>query len=36
MPKACKFCYYLNSFTCGEPEDCMGCGKCLSEKEKEQ
>jgi len=36
MAKSCKFCYYLNSFTCGDPVDCMGCGRCLTTKEEEK
>ena len=35
MAKACKFCHYLNSFVCGDPEDCMGCGRCGQCRESE-
>lgn len=36
MAPACKFCFYLNSYVCGEPEDCMGCGKCKQSKEAKE
>lgn len=32
MAKACKFCYFLNSFVC-DNVDCQGCGKCEQSKE---
>lgn len=33
MTKACKFCYFLNSFVCDDVNDCIGCGRCLASKE---
>lgn len=35
MSKSCKFCIRLNSFVCGEPDDCCDCGACSSKESKE-